>query len=357
MLSFANMDLHARFFRSDGKLSERDFFLKVIAELGDFARLETVCKVSYRGFDFPIEVLSIGSQNPEHPVLGFFAGVHGLERIGTEVVLAHLETMSELLKWDADFRKRLETSRIVFMPFVNPVGIYFGRRSNGNGVDLMRNAPVGEEVSSWRLYSGHRLSSDLPFFRGHATTEAEMEMEAQALLQVVREKIFSSQRAITVDVHSGFGINDSLWFPYSYTKKPFSKLEEVYGLKTLFSETYPHHFYVIEPVSRQYTLSGDPWDLLMLEHESRFGSSRVFLPWTLEMGSWMWLRKNPAQILSRFGLFHPVKPHRYKRILRRHQTLFSFLHRALVNPEIWMPRDSALRDHYRQQGLKEWYLR
>ena len=32
----------------------------------------------------------------------------------------------------------------------------------------------------------------------------------------------------------------------------------------------------------------------------------VFLPFTLEMGSWLWVRKNPRQMLDYFGYFNPV---------------------------------------------------
>lgn len=63
---------------------------------------------------------------------------------------------------------------------------------------------------------------------------------------------------------------------------------------------------------------------------------RIFIPLTLEMGSWTWLRKNPRQIFSSFGAFNPMMPHRYERILRRHLILLDFLVRATRNHKLWI---------------------
>ena len=53
------------------------------------------------------------------------------------------------MAWDETTRDLLERSRLVFMPLINPAGMYLKRRSNPNGVDLMRNAPIeGEEIPS-----------------------------------------------------------------------------------------------------------------------------------------------------------------------------------------------------------------
>jgi hypothetical protein len=47
------------------------------------------------------------------------------------------------------------------VPLINPAGIYLGMRSNGNGVDLMRNSPV-EGAGTTRIYSGHPITPHLP---------------------------------------------------------------------------------------------------------------------------------------------------------------------------------------------------
>lgn len=90
----------------------------------------------------------------------------------------------------------------------------------------------------------------------------------------------------------------------------------------------------------EYLIKGDLWDYLCLEHQQIKAGTGLFLPMTLEMGSWLWLRKNPRHLFSRHGLFHPLLPHRRQRILRRHFTLFEFLFRSLLNPEAWACLDS-----------------
>ena len=56
----------------------------------------------------------------------------------------------------------------------------------------------------------------------------------------------------------------------------------------------------------------------------------MFLPWTLEMGSWAWVRKNPLQVFQALGFFNPIKPHRYARTMRRHARLVEFLWSVLL---------------------------
>lgn len=42
---------------------------------------------------FQIYTASIGSREPDAPAVGFFAGIHGLERIGSQVVLHYLKAL------------------------------------------------------------------------------------------------------------------------------------------------------------------------------------------------------------------------------------------------------------------------
>lgn len=325
---------------------------RITAEFGDKARVLRLEAVQYKGKRFPLYALVVGSDRPSDPALGFFGGVHGLERIGSEVALAHMRTVLELLRWDDSFHQRLQRSRLVFMPIVNPVGISLGRRSNGNGVDLMRNAPVEAEEGGSLWVRGHRVSPHLPWYRG--AEGQQMEIESRALCQVVQSELMSSNFSMAVDIHSGFGAVDRLWFPYAKSRRPFPDAAAVYALKHLLDRSHPHQFYRIEPVSRQYTFHGDLWDHLYDQHQAA-GTGRVFLPWTLEMGSWMWIKKNPMQLLSYEGAFHPKMPHRLRRVLRRHYTLFDFLHRSLLCAESWLPRDDAQRQQLHRAALHLWY--
>ena len=87
----------------------------------------------------------------------------------------------------------------------------------------------------------------------------------------------------------------------------------------------------MEPQAQAYTIRGDLWDHLYDSYGEAHGDG-VFVPLTLEMGSWLWVRKNPVQALSALGPFNPVVPHRLRRTLRRHLLLFDFLYRAVASP-------------------------
>ena len=322
----------------------------LIAQLGERVQVETVERIAFQDREFPIYSIVLGSLEAEVPVLAFFGGVHGLEKIGSEVILSYLQTIAELLDWDDEFNARLERTRLVFVPIVNPVGVFRGTRSNGNGVDLMRNAPI-DGSGSTKLYSGHRLSPKLPWYRGNGS---QMEAEAQALCRVVEQHVFNSPLSIALDLHSGFGINDRLWFPYASKKEPFPNIAEAYALKSLFDRCYPNHFYKIEPMSAEYIINGDLWDYLYNSFQPS-NQHGLFMPLTLEMGSWLWLRKSPLHLFQRHGLFHPLLPHRQQRILRRHFTLFDFLYRSLLSPSKWGTLKPEQCELYQQQAMRLWY--
>ena len=324
----------------------------LIADLGVNARSRKVAEVEAGGMTYPVHAIAIGSQDPAAPSLGFFAGAHGLERIGCEVVLAYLHTLIQLLRWDRAFVERLKHSRLVFVPLLNPVGVRSRTRSNGNGVDLIRNSPLDAEDPGGPIFRGHRLSPWLPWYRG--PKDGRLEIETEALFDVVRTELLPSRVSLSVDVHSGFGARDRLWFPYAHTRRPYPFLAEAYRLKELFDQTYPHHVYVVEPMSRQYTIHGDPWDYLFEEHRRR-ADAGFFMPFTLEMGSWIWLKKNPLQLFLKDGVFNPVVPHRRKRILRRHLNLFDFLHRAILSPEAWLEQSKEQRALNQERALGLWY--
>lgn len=323
----------------------------LIEAFGARARHRVVAEVQHKDKSYPLHCLSIGSPDPEAPSIGFFAGCHGLEKIGSEVVLAYMHTLLELLRWDKTFGERLKHSRVVFMPIVNPVGIVNRTRSNGNGVDLIRNSPLDAEEAGGGFYRGHRMTPKLPYYRGPLDT---MEVETKALIEVVESELLTSKVSLAIDVHSGFGATDRFWFPYAHSRRPFPFLAEAFRLKELFDQTYPHHFYAYEPMSRQYTIHGDPWDHLF-ELNRVNPKTGFFIPYTLEMGSWAWLKKNPLQVFSRNGVFDPVMPHRRKRILRRHLSLFDFLHRVILSPHAWLYQSDEARLQSHGKAVKLWY--
>ncbi len=324
--------------------------IKKNEKLKDLVRIKNESSIVFKTKSFSQSSFTFGSLDPQAPTLILTGGVHGLERIGAELCLSLLKTTIEKLSWDESFGHLLTTIRLVFFPLINPVGYYNYSRSNGNGVDLMRNAPVDATEKVPFLLGGQRYSKLLPWYRGQ---EGLVEKENQILFQKFFEDCGKSRCVVSIDFHSGFGLKDRLWFPYSKTRKPFEHLAEMHSFTTLFERTHPYHIYQIEPQSAGYLLHGDVWDYLYLQHLKN--NSGTFLPLTLEMGSWMWVKKNPLQLISRTGLFNPIKAHRKKRIYRRHHILFDFVLHALHSFPVWADLGPSMRKQHQQMAYDRWY--
>ena len=325
--------------------------LERIIEAGN-AHLETrvVCEAAVGGKRFPVYALSLGNPARDVPAIGFFGGVHGLERIGAAVVIDYLHSLIVRLRWDSVLHKELESVRLVFMPLVNPGGMWRGTRANPNGVDLMRNAPIESKESVPFMIGGQRISSGLPWYRG--PLDAPMEAESLSVCRVVEDELLTRQFSLAIDCHSGFGIHDRIWFPYAHTAVPIKHLAEVHALKAIYDETFANHNYLFEPQSRQYLAHGDIWDYLY--RQAAATSDRIFLPLTLEMGSWLWVKKNPRQLFSRHGIFNPVIEHRRQRVLREHLSWLNFLMRAASSYLRWLPT-GAKHDAHGKAALALWY--
>jgi hypothetical protein len=326
--------------------------LQRIIELGA-GRLESrvACQVDLPGgASYPVHVITLGNPSREVPAVGYFGGVHGLERIGSGVVIAYLQSLVMRLQWDSTLHRQLESVRLVFMPLVNPGGMALGTRANPHGVDLMRNAPVQAQKSVPFLVGGQRISAGLPWYRGPRT--GAMEIESQAVCDVVNTELLARDFSLSVDCHSGFGSSDRIWFPFAHKREPIAHLAEMHALQDIFVQSNSHHRYVIEPQSLQYLAHGDLWDHLYLQSCER--AQGVFLPLTLEMGSWLWVKKNPRQLFSRHGIFNPLIEHRQQRVLRQHQLLLDFLSRAACGHRLWLPAPEA-RAQQHAQALQRWY--
>jgi hypothetical protein len=291
-----------------------------------WAAVEVLAEVE----NLKIHALRFGSTDPASPALLVTGGVHGLERIGTEVAIAFLQSLVARLAWDDTLHAALARSRILIVPLVNPVGMALGTRANGRGVDLMRNAPPAA-TGGTPLVGGHRISPRLPWYMGERG--AAMEIEAAALVAFVERELFGAPFSIALDLHSGFGLVDRLWYPYARTREPPPDLARIEALVRLLDGALPNHVYRIEQTARVYTIRGDLWDHLY--DRRREAGTGVMLPLTLEMGSWSWVRKNPLQGLSRVGAFNPIKPHRVRRTLRRHLPLVECLFHAVVSHRAW----------------------
>lgn len=330
--------------------------LPELAELQRLLRLdipgvrhETLAQLTDGPLQFPVDAVFLGSDRPNVPTFLLVGGVHGVERIGSQVVLAFLNSLLHRLKWDQQLQTALESVRIVCLPILNPVGMTHQNRGNGNGVDLMRNAPMDAlDPITWP-FGGQRMTRRLPWFRGGLGRP--LEVEAQALCDLVERLCQQSSMVMALDVHSGFGAQDRLWFPMAGTRQPVPHLADYYVLKKLLKHCHPHHRYLLEPQSHHYLCHGDLWDYLYLNANSR---QQTLLPITLELGSWRWVKKNPLQVLSFLGMFHPIKPHRVKRVLRENLFLIEMLWRASANADQWMPKESK-KQRMHKAALRHWY--
>lgn len=335
----------------NSRLPELSELEALIEQLTPWARPEILAHVRMRHSSLPIWALSLGSTSRVAPSLAFVGGVHGLERIGTQVVLAYLQTLRVRLQWDQVLHDLLSHVRLVFVPLVNPGGMMLGTRANPNGVDLMRNAPPHPDSRGTYLVGGQRLSPRLPWFSGYP--EESLETESKALVGLIEREILPSRVSLAVDCHSGFGMQDRLWFPYARTRKLFPRLAEVVGLQRLLDATLPNHVYKMEPQTQSYTISGDLWDHLF-DRSTELSPESVFVPLTLEMGSWLWVRKNPAQLGSVWGGFNPLVPHRLRRTLRRHLPLFDLLVHAVRSPQAWLVEHEVERTERERQAYLSW---
>jgi hypothetical protein len=326
--------------------------LERIMELGArHLECRTVASTSLPGGGtYPIHTIMLGNPDAALPGVGYFGGVHGLERIGSEVVIAYLQSLVMRLQWDSTLHQQLESVRLVFMPIVNPGGMALGTRANPKGVDLMRNAPISAQEPVPFLVGGQRLSSRLPWYRGRQ--HDPMEAENQAVCAVVASELLHRPFSMALDCHSGFGARDRIWFPYAHTRAPIAHLAEIAALKNIFVQSNSYHRYIFEPQSLQYLAHGDIWDHLYSQSVAQ--GRGVFLPLTLEMGSWLWVKKNPRQLFSRHGIFNPLIDHRQQRVLRQHQAFLEFLSRAACGHPLWLPSPEA-RPQFHAQALQDWY--
>ena len=170
-----------------GALDEVHALERLLEQAPPGVEVRRVCEVESDGRRLPVYAIGMGNPARDSPAVGFFGGVHGLERIGTQLLLRFLGQL--LARWPHDraMRQRLEHVRLVFMPLVNPGGMLRATRCNPRGVDLMRNAPVQASMRVPFMLGGQRLSAMLPWYRGRKG--AAMESESEALCQLVEDEL------------------------------------------------------------------------------------------------------------------------------------------------------------------------
>lgn len=312
------------------------------------AQVET--HIYTRGLELPLYRIQIGQPSPDRPLFLLVGGVHGLERIGTQVILSWLQALASRLRWDRHLENLLEQVQVVVVPILNPGGMYLNQRSNPAGVDLMRNAPITAQEAPTFLLGGQRLSPRLPWYMGRAGQD--MEPENLALQGILDELLPGRPFNLSLDCHSGFGSEDRIWFPYAYRRRPMRRIASILALKLLWEQAYPSHNYLFEPQSTHYLTHGDLWDYFYKRHNRQHPSP--FIPLTLELGSWRWIRKRPRQLFTLEGLFNPLVPHRLQRVLRSHLLLLDFLLEATAQYSQWLPNEQQ-EPVLREAALMHWY--
>ncbi|MBP7663178.1 MAG: DUF2817 domain-containing protein, partial [Shewanella sp.] len=156
---------------------ELPFELDTLQQLIDTHHLkldyQILADIPFRQEHFPLYSVELGGTDTPCPTVLFVGGVHGVERIGSQVILALLNSLLQRLVWDKHLQQMLMGLRLAFVPVVNPVGLFMGTRGNGNQVDLMRNAPIESREKVSFMVGGQRISSRLPWYRGIGGMELE----------------------------------------------------------------------------------------------------------------------------------------------------------------------------------------
>jgi len=275
---------------------------------------------------FPIYLLEIGKPSAfKRASASIVSGVHGLETIGVRI---HLDTIAAMLNAKSRFySKDIVKGRlgIYSIPILNPAGVALQTRANAKGVDLNRNSGVAAEHAI-PFFGGHTLSPSLPYYSGKTR-----QRETRALLDFYKERVWPKLTSVhrSLDIHSGYGSENYLWWPYSFSdRKVFDEREFLKLAEALHAM---HPAYRIEPMSQSYQTNGDLWDAALIEfaaHEQRKRKRdrSHFLPFTLEIGTWHELKKSPRRLFSREKIFNPPKADR-KTYLKAHRALIcDFLH-------------------------------
>lgn len=302
--------------------------MRFVRKTDGFARIRQLdySTPTRSGQRWPIYLIELGKPSAfkRHSV-SLVSGVHGLETIAIRI---HLDILKNLVNprspW---FSKRLLDGKlgIYSIPILNPAGVAAETRSNARGIDLNRNSGI-EAEGALPFFGGHRLSSALPYYRGRA-----LQRESRALFHFLRDDAWKGHKRVhtAIDLHSGYGSQNYLWWPYSFSKRPVYQRAVFENLaETLRSK---HADYRIEPMSLSYQTHGDLWDRALLEFEVKQQAlpnrkKSLFLPLTLEIGTWQAIRKNPGRLLSKQKIFNPPARNRKEFLKEHRQLLWDIIH-------------------------------
>ena len=292
---------------------------------GDVVITEELGEVDYKGYRTPVNAFFISHKpRPELPTIAFFSSFHGVEWIGSRVLVNFIEHLVREIKWDEDIKSLTEKVNICGILIVNPVGRIEGYRSNGNGIDLMRNAPVKAEHAI-PLLGGQKLSKHLPWYMGEG-----LEKENEIVVKFLNDYVFPSSFKMTIDIHSAFLRRSRIWIPYASGKKLPAKEAALFRqLRKTLNGIYKYNPYKYEKQEDLYRTHGDFWDYNFDRHNEVY--SGTYLPLTLEISSWNWTIKNFLKHWSLESLFSPDTRKESNAEYIKHIMVFDFLIRFMKN--------------------------
>lgn len=287
------------------------------------------------GFRFPIHCLEIGTSKAiaKHPV-GIVAGVHGLETVGIRIVLDFLEYI--IHKKSPGYLTEIEKGKVglIVIPVLNPGGVAQKTRSNPAGVDLMRNSGIDAEMAP-PFFGGQSWTNKLPYYRGKS-----LEPESRTLFRYLSQYFFHLKSSVlpVLDVHSGFGTIDHVWWPYAKTKTPCLDTPVYEKIADFFANGRRHTRFKFGPQSETYTTHGDLWDRFydyFLDKAKVENLKSKFLPLTLEVGTWSDIKENPSKLFRKRGIFNPARENKFETITTYRDFLRDFVLLAQSNVKDW----------------------
>lgn len=292
---------------------------------GEIIILEKLGEVEHKGYKSPINAFFISHRpRPELPTIAFFSCFHGVEWIGSRVLVNFIEHLIREITWDEDIKSVTDRVNICGVPIVNPIGKIEHYRSNGNGIDLMRNAPV-EAERALPLLGGQRLSRHLPWYRGKG-----FEKENDIVVKFLDDYVFPSNFKMTIDIHSSFLRGSRIWIPYASGKKmPEKEAKVFWQVRKTLNSIYKYNPYKYEKQEHIYKTHGDFWDYNFDRHNELYKGT--YLPLTLEISSWNWSLRNIFRRWSMEALFNPFDTKESNSEYIKHIMVFDFLIRFVKN--------------------------
>ncbi|MBN1114608.1 MAG: alpha/beta fold hydrolase [Oligoflexia bacterium] len=289
--------------------------------------LEPLDFIYHKNYKTPVHAFFISHKpQKELPTVALFACFHGVEWIGSSVLINFINHFLNAMEWDEGLRELVRHINLCGIPIVNPVGRIENTRTNGNNIDLMRNSPVSSGNSSFML-GGQEISPMLPWYMGES-----LQPENKVTIDFLDKYVFPSDFKITMDIHSGFVNRSRIWIPYASGKKLPPKEEELFNkTKNHLDKIYRYHLYEYEKQTDVYRTHGDFWDYNLDRHAQ--GGRGIYLPFTLEISSLQWSLRSFLIHWKFENLFNPLKENERNSEYIKHLHLMYFLLNLARNHE------------------------